>query len=64
MPVVRVFTAIPAEDHERLKQKAKELRMSEYKLAQEAILIYINEPEKSRLKRIMAFIEEDLKRTF
>jgi len=51
MPVIRIFSAIATEDRERLKKLAKEMRMSEYKLIQEATLIYINEPNKITEKK-------------
>jgi len=51
MPVVRIFSAIAAEDRDRLKKLAEEMRMTEYKLIQEAILVYVNEPNKIKQKK-------------
>lgn len=61
MPIVAVQTAIPREDYERFKQKAKDKGISEYALAQEALLIYINEPKTVQKKKVLFLVDMIMK---
>jgi len=67
MPVVVVKTAIPIEEYARFKQKAEQLGVSEYGLAQEAILLFVNEPQnaerKMLMKKLMDFFKKDIELT-
>lgn len=56
MPVVKITTAIPSEKKRVFERKRQELGLSEYKLAQTAILTFIEEPnvkEKTLFERFL-----------
>ena len=38
MPVVKVWTSLPQEEHKRFKERAQQRNIKEYKLAQEDII--------------------------
>ncbi len=67
MPTMPVKTAIPLEEYERFRQKAKELGISEYALAQDAIILYINEPQNAEkrmlMKKLLDFFKKDFEET-
>jgi hypothetical protein len=67
MPVVFIQTAIPSEEYQRFKRRMQELGLTKYALAQEAIIVFVNEPTKSQKKalyqKLKEAIENDLKNT-
>jgi len=70
MPVVKVWTSLPVEEYQKFKEKAEQMRMKPYELAQYYILIGINESEKSlkkilvyKLQKAIEYLWEDLKKT-
>lgn len=64
MPMVHVQTSIPKEEYMKLKEKAERLMISEYELLQDAIMVFLNEPEKTEVKqaiqRLLEFVKKDL----
>jgi len=61
---LKIQTDIDNGSYKKFKEVMEKLKMTEYQLAQEAILVYINEVdssvEKTRARRIMEFIKKDL----
>ena len=61
---MKIQTDIDNGSYKKFKEVMEKLKMTEYQLAQEAILVYINEVdssvEKTRARRIMEFIKKDL----
>lgn len=51
-------------NYKKMHAVMKKLRMTEYQLVQEAVLVYINEVDnsidKTRARRLMEFIKKDL----
>lgn len=64
MPTVKIYTGLPSEEHAKFLKLANDLRTSEYKLAQEAILTFVNERERSiemnRIRKLAEWIIKDL----
>lgn len=67
MPMVHVQTSIPKEEYMKLKEKAERLMISEYELVQDAVMVFLNEPEKTEVKqaiqRFLEFVKKDLAAT-
>ena len=65
MPVVKIHTALPQEEYEKFKLKMQQLKMKEYSLAQEYILVCLNETSKYEVRKALyklyKFLENDLK---
>lgn len=65
MPVIKIQTAIPQEEYKKFKRKAEQLKLKDYALAQEAIIVFINEPSKAQVRRalykLVKLFEDDLK---
>jgi len=71
MPTVKIQTALSSKDYRRFREKAQQLNMTEYELAQEAIRIFLNDFENSmkksvllRFQEFLDWIDYDIKHTF
>ncbi len=64
MPIVTVQTGLPSEEYQKFKRETERLQLTEYKLAQEILMVHLNQPKKAEKERFLAialrFIIDDL----
>lgn len=61
MPSVHIQSWIPSEEYVKLKRKMEELRAKECEVVGIAVLLYLNEPEKTAEKKFARDIIEYVK---
>lgn len=64
MPVRIIQTAIPLEDYEKFKHQMEKQKLTEYALAQDYILVGLNEPQNFEKKKLLLKLAEFFKKDF